>query len=384
MTLCVLADENIPAVEDLLGPGFDVLTASGREISREQLQGVDALLVRSVTRVDASLLQGTAVRFVGTATSGTDHIDTDWLQRSGVDFAFAPGSNANSVVEYVIAAIAYSGNHLERLRAGGSLGVVGYGVIGAAIVARFSALGVAAKVYDPWLPEDSVPGYAELEEVLACDVISLHPELTNQSPWPSYHLLGKDTLALLCKGQLLINVSRGPVIDNSALLERLNSLDSPTVVLDVWEDEPRISPELLSRVHIGTAHIAGYSFDGKVKATRMLCTAMANSLNFDLPATKTPESSVQEPVILPSGLSFEDGLRTLIRNCYQIERDDKLLRAATLDQGPDAQAAQFDLLRKNYARRAELRGQRVLVQNANTAELELVSALGCVPVQSEG
>lgn len=384
MTLCVLADENIPAVENILGPGFDVVAASGRDLSREQLQGVDALLVRSVTRVDASLLEGTAVRFVGTATSGTDHVDTDWLQRSGVDFAFAPGSNANSVVEYVMAAIAYSGNHLERLRAGGSLGIVGYGVIGAAIEARFSALGVAAKVYDPWLPEDSVPGFAGLEEVLACDVISLHPELTGQSPWPSYHLLGKDALERLGKGQLLINVSRGPVVDNSALLERLNSLDSPTVVLDVWEGEPRISPELLSLVHIGTAHIAGYSFDGKVKATRMLCTAMANSLNFNLPATKTPESSVQEPIVLPSGLSFEDGLRALVRNCYQIERDDKLLRAATFDQGPGVQPAQFDLLRKNYPKRHELAGQRVLVQDAHSAELELVSGLGCVPVLSEG
>ena len=384
MTLRVLADENIPFVEELLGSGLEVVVAPGRQISRDHLKGIDALLVRSVTRVDAALLQETSVRFVGTATSGTDHVDTQWLHHAGIDFAFAPGSNANSVVEYVIAVVASCGNHLERLRAGGTLGVVGYGVIGAAIVARFSALGIASKVYDPWLPQDSIADCAGIDEVLACDVITLHPELTQALPWPSYHLLEKSALASLNKEQLLINASRGPVIDNNALLARLSESNAPTVALDVWENEPRVAPELLAKVRIGTAHIAGYSFDAKVRATRMLCAAMAGSLGFDLPAAESAEDVPLASIALAVGLSFEDGIRALISQSYQVERDDALLRASTFNKKPDEQARHFDLLRKNYAIRAELAGQRVIVDSPVSEQLELLRALDCVPVQAEG
>lgn len=380
MTLRVLADENIPSVTALLGSGFDVETLPGRQISPEHLKGVDALLVRSVTQVDSSLLKDTSVRFVGTATSGTDHIDRHWLQQARIDFAFAPGSNANSVVEYVIAAIASSGDCLEQLRQGGTLGVVGYGVIGAAIVARFSALGITTKVYDPWLEKDFCAGSAGFEEVLACDVITLHPELTKASPWPSYHLLGKDALAGLGKSQLLINASRGAVIDNKALLKRLSAPNHPTVILDVWEDEPNVSPELLAKVRFGTAHIAGYSVDSKVKATRMLCAAMAESLEFNLAVGEASEDVPSMPLVLPPGLSWEDAVRALISQCYQIERDDELLRATTSGSTPDDQAKHFDLLRKNYARRYELAGQRVRVDSPGSDQLELLRALGCVPV----
>ncbi|MEP5566620.1 MAG: 4-phosphoerythronate dehydrogenase [Halioglobus sp.] len=381
MKLRILADENIPSVSTLLGSDFDLITLPGRQISKEHLKGVDALLVRSVTQVDNALLEDTCVRFVGTATSGTDHIDREWLQQSGIDFAFSPGSNANSVVEYVIAAIATSGDHLERLLKGGTLGVIGYGVIGAAIVARFSALGITTKVYDPWLAQDVVAGAAGIEEVLACDVVTLHPELTEALPWPSYHLLGKDNLALLNEKQLLINASRGAVIDNKALLERLNEANHPTVILDVWENEPNVSPELLAKVRFGTAHIAGYSFDGKVKATRMLCAAMAESLDFDLSADTSDADFPLASLALAPGLSFEDGIRSLISQCYQIERDDELLRKSTVSKMPDEQVIQFDLLRKNYARRYELAGQRVCVDSSDSDQLELLRALGCIPVQ---
>ncbi len=383
MTLRVLADENIPEVDTILGPGFDVVRSPGRSLCRGQLGDVDAILVRSVTRVDADLLEGTPVRFVGTATSGIDHVDVGWLQRTGIDFAFAPGANANSVVEYVIAAIAHTGDFLEQLQTGGAVGVVGYGLIGKALVARLSALGIAYRVFDPWLPEADVPERAALEDVLGCDLICLHPELTHREPWPSYHLLGKSELAVIGKDQLLINASRGPVIDNAALLERLNSANSPAVVLDVWEHEPQVDAELLAKVDLGTAHIAGYSFDGKVQATRMLCSSMVASLGVDPPERASGGHSDASPVSLPAKLSIEDSLRVLIRSCYRIEEDDQLLRNATMHGNRAKQAVQFDQLRKNYARRRELAGQQVVVEDPQGPQAQLVRAMGCVPVAGQ-
>ena len=173
MSLVILADENIPAVEDYVGSAGRVRRCSGRDLSPEQLAGVDALLVRSVTRVDEALLAGSPVAFDGTATSGVDHIDRDYLQRRGTGFAYAPGSNANSVVEYVLAAIGAIGERLERLLAGGCIGIVGYGVIGKALAARLDDLAIRYRVYDPWLEQSEIPGRAELHDVLALSLIHI-------------------------------------------------------------------------------------------------------------------------------------------------------------------------------------------------------------------
>ncbi len=153
MSLTILADENIPAVEHYLGALGRVQRVNGRTLERAQLQDVDILLVRSVTRVDEALLAGCPVKFVGTATSGFDHIDRRLSGAHGIAFAYAPGSNANSVVEYVLAAIAAVGDKLEQLLAGGVVGIVGYGAIGKAVAARLAALGIRYRIYDPWLDQ---------------------------------------------------------------------------------------------------------------------------------------------------------------------------------------------------------------------------------------
>ncbi len=228
MSLTILADENIPAVEYYLGGIGRVKRVNGRTLQRAQLESVDVLLVRSVTRVDAALLDGCAVKFVGTATSGFDHIDREYLDERGIAFAYAPGSNANSVVEYVLAAIAAVGDKLEQLLAGGVVGIVGYGFIGKAMAARLAAMGIRHRIYDPWLDPDSIPHAADLDAVLDCDVVTLHPQLVRQQPWPSYHLLGVAQLQRLRPDALLINASRGSVVDNAALLEQLDSGQGPS------------------------------------------------------------------------------------------------------------------------------------------------------------
>lgn len=377
--LVIAADANIPAVEEVFGSIGEVRRFEGRAVTRDSLRDVDILLVRSVTRVDQSLIDGTSVSFVGTATSGFDHIDRHWLRSAAIHFAHAPGANANSVVEYVLCAVACVDRYLETLLEGGTMGIVGYGNIGTALGSVLTRLGISWKVCDPWL--DSQPANAaSLDEVLACDVVSLHPELTRTEPWPSYHLLDAARLDSLGESQLLINASRGEVVDQVALLQRLQSPAAPTCVLDVWEGEPAVSAELLQAVRFGSAHIAGYSTDGKYLGTAMLARAAASALGIDALAdrihlaTPSERASVIQPT---SGLGVAHCLRSLLTSRYDIADDDKRLRALLQAESGAAAASGFDRLRKQYPVRRELRGNDVRVGGLSLDERRVVEALDC-------
>ncbi|CAA0088684.1 Erythronate-4-phosphate dehydrogenase [Halioglobus japonicus] len=377
MNLTVLADENIPAVEEYFGPLAGVRRISGRSLERTHLDGVDILLVRSVSRVNEALLRETAVKFVGTATSGFDHIDRDYLARQGIGFAHAPGSNANSVVEYVLAAIAATEEKLEQLLAGGSVGIVGYGVIGKAVAARFAALGVQCRIYDPWLEQSTIPNASALDEVLDCDVVTLHAQLTSDAPWPSYHLLGSRELQQLRAGTLLINASRGSVLDNAALAEYLQARPDAFIVMDVWEGEPEPNPDLLAQVTLGSAHIAGYSWDGKLQATRMLRDAASRYLQLPAPAEVTqPEGAA--PIQVSDDFTQAGLLRFLVQARYDIYLDDSMLRQTVAQIKLQADGgAGFDLLRKSYRKRRELAGS--LVRGLRLPEHRAMAhALGCI------
>jgi erythronate-4-phosphate dehydrogenase len=380
--LRILADENIPAVEHYAGSSASVSRFGGRELRPAQLTGVDVLLVRSVTRVDEALLAGSDVRYVGTATSGVDHIDRDYLHQRGIAFSHAPGSNANSVVEYVLAAIAASDDHLERVLAGAAVGIIGYGVIGKAVAARLQALGINYRVYDPWLTAPEVACPSELSGILDCDVITLHAELTRELPWPSYHLLGEEQLAQISRDSLLINASRGPVVDNAVLSSLLARGSGLEVVLDVWEGEPQIASTLLQQVQYGTPHIAGYSLDGKLLATRMLFEAMSRQLN--VPWRDPGSAAGDAPVLqIPNGGDGAALLRTALAQRYDITADAAALRAATLGASPATASSAFDQLRRNYPDRREIMGSRVAPGRFITEAQALLLALGCRLEDSE-
>lgn len=372
--LHVVADQNMPAVEALLGDSARVTKFSGRALNSAHLQDADVLFVRSVTSVDSQLLDNTPVQFVGTATSGIEHIDTNYLEQRGIGFSRAAGSNANSVVEYVLSALVAIPAHLDKLMSGGSVGVIGHGPVGNAVTQRLRALGGNCLVYDPWLDQRQLPGAASLAKVLSCDLVCLHPELTRREPWPSYHLLGEEPLRELKGHQLLINASRGAVVDNRALRRRHDAPDPPQVVLDVWEHEPNLDSGLLDAVTLGTAHIAGYSLDGKILATRMLCEALGRHLGAELPVV----SSVPEDAPLYSaveGLLGSGLVRHLLGQCYDICEDDRRLREACASGEPVGNA--FDALRKSYPERRELAGN--VVTGTNESQWDIVRALGCVP-----
>ncbi|TXS95634.1 4-phosphoerythronate dehydrogenase [Parahaliea maris] len=377
--LKIVADANMRGVEAVFSQYGSVELVEGRNLRRGQLEGADVLLVRSVTSVDSSLLQGTGVQFVGTATSGLEHVDQHYLQTQGVRFAHARGSNANAVVEYVLAGIAACDDYLERLLAGGVLGIVGQGHVGRALARCARQLGIQLRCYDPWL--DAVEDAAELDEVLGVDVLCLHPELTRQKPWPSYHLLDAARLGQLPADSLLINASRGAVVDNAALLERLAAAPGQRCVMDVWEHEPHLLPGLLEQVDIGTPHIAGHSLDAKLEGTRMLGAALATA--FDL---VPPESQLAGPPVAslqaPENLQGADLLRWLLQARYEIRADDRALRDAVAGAPGSEVAAAFDALRRDYPQRRELRGSPVYAPAAPAA---WASALGYrEPASGEG
>ena len=372
----IVADENIPGLGGLAAAGIRLSRIAGRDITVADIRDADALLIRSVTRVNASLLDGaTRLRFLGTATSGFDHVDRALLQRRGIAFAHAPGSNANSVVEYVLSAIAETADFLERLFAGGRVGIVGYGHIGQRLARRLDALGIAWNVSDPWLDLSDVAQAAPLSRVLSADVVTLHAELTDMPPYPSRHLLHAGNLDLLSDKSLLINASRGALVDNVALRHRLDVAAAPLAVLDVWEGEPRLDIDLLARVRLGSAHIAGYSWDGKLLATRMLFAEMAEALSI------APPPVVSEvPPALTCHWASEVGaalVRSLLAARYRLVDDDRLLREAMdTSVSEETRGKSFDRLRRRYRMRRELAGSVVINSRWSPAQCAVARALG--------
>lgn len=355
----IVADENIPLLDAFCGGLGRLTRVNGRHLGRDQIKDADALLVRSVTRVDASLLAGTPVRFVGTATIGTDHVDTHWLAREGIAFTAAPGCNASSVVQYVLCVISL---FLLRQRrpdvAGLSVGVVGAGNVGGALTRQCQALGMEVKVSDPPLQAKGADlPFAPLDEVLQCDIVSLHTPLTTEGPDATHHLLDARRLSRLRADQLLINSGRGAVVDNQALLARLKRPGPPLVALDVWENEPEPLADLIEHTWMATPHIAGYSLEGKSRGTEMVARALHDWAGLELDTALTsvlPEPLVAE-LTFSASLSPLQALHRALMVCYDPRDDDGRLRAAVarktaqgLPLGPD-----FDELRKTYPVRRE-------------------------------
>lgn len=375
----IVADENIPGLESLAAiASADLQRLPGRSISAAEVQNADALLVRSVTRVDAGLIDSAhRLRFVGTATSGHDHVDRQRLMDRGIAFAHAPGSNARSVIEYVLAGIAETDDFLERLFAGGRVGIVGYGNIGQRLGRCLDGLGIDWSVSDPWKEPAGIPNAAPLAHVLSADVVTLHTELTEAMPFPSRHLLNRQTLGSLSSRTLLINASRGAVVDNPALCQRLDSADAPVAVLDVWENEPVPDTDLLARLRYGSAHIAGYSWDGKLLATRMLLAEMAAALSIPPPAFPAEAAPALGTV---AGHRDSAGfVRALLSQRYRLEEDDRLLREAMhAARSAEMKGRAFDLLRRAYRQRRELAGSVVDGQDFNENQRRLATSLGVI------
>ena len=360
--LNIVADQNMPLVQELFAEYGNVRLLPGRDISAADLQDADVLLVRSVTQVNQQLLAGSPVKFVGSATIGTDHIDLGYLEQSDIQFSHAPGCNAEAVVQYDLSVMCRLMPDWQEKK----VGIVGCGNVGGRLYKRLQDLGVSCAVYDPFLSRADIPDLGELEAVLDCDIICLHTPITAEGEYPTHHLLDMDRLRLIKPDALLINAGRGAVIDNRALLALFRGGSTLQVALDVWETEPHIDVDLMSFVAMATPHIAGYSLEGKVNGTGMVFDAFR--VWADLVVTE--KLQVADPMASmasrdESSLLLEpESLNEAILDCYDVAMDDERMRdviraceSAGLEKAERALA--FDRLRKEYPVRREFSHYRV-------------------------
>lgn len=348
--LNILADENIPALEPLFGRFGSITRLPGRNMQAADLADADLLLVRSITQVNEALLEQSPVRFVGTATIGTDHIDQDYLQQRGIAFSSAPGCNADAVAEYVISTLLLVAREQAFNLQTKTVGIVGVGNVGSRLQHRLERLGIRLLLNDPPRQKRGEAGFSELNQLLAeADIICLHTPLTREGEDATRHLLNKINLPLIKQGAILLNAGRGPVIDNQDLLEWHQQREDVTLLLDVWEDEPRVDAELAARVRIGTPHIAGYSYDGKIRGTWMLYQAFCESqgITADISFTELLPGDIAPQL----SLKGDETLTDIVHQIYQPEADDQRFRDSLMDTAMQPQ--NFDLLRKQYPVRRE-------------------------------
>ena len=356
----IIADQQIPNVAQAFSGCADVTLCHGRDITAERIEDANVLLVRSITAVNSNLLEGSQVKYVSTATSGLDHIDLKYLQQNNIGFAHAKGSNARSVAEYVLSSLFVLADQHDFKLKDKTVGVIGCGEVGSRVVAMLETIGVQTIINDPPLKDALVneqgggERYRDLQELLSADIITLHVPLTEDGPYPTQKLVDADFLAKLNNDVILINTARGCVIDELALKKHLDNHREMKVVLDVWDGEPEIDIDLLSRVEIGTHHIAGYSTDAKYKASEMVFHAICGFYKLDITRQskiKIPETNLPALGLSPD-MSEEDAIQMAILASYDVRSD-----AASLRRLPEITMEQrgryFDELRKNYPVRRE-------------------------------
>lgn len=328
----IVIDDKIPYIRDAVAAVTDnAVYMDGSAIGACDVRDADALIVRTRTRCDESLLGGSSVRFVATATIGFDHLDTRWLDSVGISWTNCPGCNAASVAQYVRSTLLLLVRDFSVVPCQTTVGVVGCGHVGSLVRDVAVSLGMRVLVCDPPV---GASGYVPLEVIeREADIITFHVPLTDGGDYPTRHLADESFFSRLARRPFIINTSRGAVVDNAALLRALDNGRVRQAVIDTWEHEPRISLSLLERVYIGTPHIAGYSADGKANADNMVMEALCRFFGIVPPPPVVPPS-------LPEGFVYTGNPLQL----YNPLDDSRRLKAA-----PDA----FERLRGSYPLRRE-------------------------------
>lgn len=381
----IVADENIPLLDEFFAGFGEIRRLPGRSIDAASVADADVLLVRSVTQVSRVLLQGSPIKFVGTCTIGTDHLDIPYFAEAGITWSSAPGCNARGVVDYVLGSLVVLAERQAVNLTARTYGVIGAGQVGGRLVKVLKGLGWRVLVCDPLREAAEGGDFVSIEQILEhCDVISLHTPLEMSGAHPTYHLLDAERLAALKPGCWLINSSRGPVVDNQALLALLNKRTDLRVVLDVWEGEPQASVELAALCQIATPHIAGYSLDGKLRGTEQIyqayCRAVGLEASIDLQSLM-PAPWLHE-LVLDVAAPQDWALSGICRAVYDPRQDDANFRRS-LTGDPATRRAAFDALRKQYPVRREIEGLQVRLKGEaeHQALAEMISALGAVLVR---
>jgi erythronate-4-phosphate dehydrogenase len=368
----VVVDDKIPFLRGVLEPFAQVAYIDGQSIGSEDVRHADAMIVRTRTRCDAGLLDGSAVRFIATATIGTDHIDIPYCESHGITWTNAAGCNAGSVYQYVAAALAWLASVHDFQFAKLTLGVVGCGHVGSKVAALGRIAGMNVIVNDPPLQRVSGGDFVSLHELLSrSDIVSLHTPLTTGGIDPTFHLIGQTELEMMKPGAVLINSSRGEVVDNESLKMALKQHVIKDAILDVWENEPEPDPDLIHLSALATPHIAGYSADGKATGSAMSVQALAAFFGFPLTGWQ-PETI---PHALRSNLlsidaqekNIEQVFAGAVLHTYDIQADDARLRSNPGD---------FERQRGHYPVRREFHYYTIHLINGSAGMRDMLSRLG--------
>jgi len=377
--LRLMIDENLPLAQEAFSEFGKIELHPGRAITKEMLRDVEVLIVRSVTPVNAALLEGTPVKFVGTATIGLDHVDVDYLREKNIFFANAAGSNANSVAEYIVAAILQHTSEKKLRLADLTIGIVGVGNVGRRVVRYAEALGMRVLQNDPPRQRaEKSKNFLSLDDLMQADIISLHTPLTTNGVDATFNLFDEKRLAQMKTGSLLINTARGGVVETTALKNVLNN-GRLFANLDVWENEPEIDGDLLRQVEISTPHIAGYSYDGKINGTRQIYEALSEfdkrQQRWVVDKTKLPPPAKPRIEIEHRAEGTEETLRHIVMAAYDIGNDSAKLKAA-ITYSKQHRGRHFDELRKNYPVRWEFSSYKISANNLDEKLITTLRALG--------
>lgn len=345
----IVADDKIPFLKGAVEGVAEMVYLPGNQISKSDLEDANGLITRTRTRCNRELLEGTGISVIASATIGYDHIDTKYCDMAGIAWTNAPGCNSSSVQQYVVSTLLYLASHRDLDLRKLTLGVIGVGNVGKKVKNASEALGMKVLLNDPpRARREGEDGFVRLDELLTeADIVTLHVPLNHGGTDNTFHLVNRDFIAQAKEGVILINTSRGSVVDEVALMEGIARSDFSDVVLDVFEHEPEIDRDLLDAITLATPHIAGYSLDGKANGTAMTVQALSRHFNLglddwrpgDLPLPEQPELLGDASQDQEYELMWE-----IFRSTYDVSSDDQRLRSAP---------GSFELLRGEYPFRRE-------------------------------
>ncbi len=351
----IVTDSNIPFIRGVLEPYAEIEYTEGSRIDRSMLTDADAMLIRSRTICNSELLEGTPVKFIGTATIGTDHIDLDWCRQAGIECAGAPGCNAASVMQYIASSLAYLVTKYGLDPAETTVGLIGIGNVGSRVAKMTEAFGFRVLLNDPPRQRDEGDrGFSAVSEITdKSDILSIHVPLTHEGPDKTFRMIDKQFLSGLKEGAIIINTSRGEVIEEKALLDYLKLNRLKAAILDVWSKEPHINLQLLDITDTGTPHIAGYSLEGKARGAAMIVDRLAE--HFKLPLAgwdPEPLPSPDNHVIDISAFKGDDHhiISRAILHTYNVKDDSAMLKK---------EPWMFEQLRNNYRHRREFGAYKI-------------------------
>lgn len=368
----IIADENIPFLKGALEPFAEVVYLSGKEINREVLTGADAMLIRTRTKCTESLLKDTSVKFIGTATIGFDHIDTQYCENNNIEWTNAPGCNSSSVQQYIGAALHKISNEFRFNLKDKTIGIVGVGNVGSKVEQFARTMGMNVLLNDPpRARQETGKDFHSLKTILfESDIVTVHVPLDVVGEDCTYNLFNDKMFKKMKSGTWFFNTSRGEVTKTSALKKALVSGKLGGAVIDVWENEPDIDLELMAKTFVATPHIAGYSTDGKANGTAMVVNALCEYFKIPLknwyPAD-VPSPATPEIIIDAIGKSDEDIIREAVFHTYNITVDDIKLRFAPSD---------FEKLRGDYPLRREFTSYTINLLNCTGSARKILEELG--------